>query len=116
MVLLDTACRTQWFEIAKQLRQQPTLNNVVLVAMTGMDRRATERSKEVDYHVVKPGDFGKLLQILATIAEFRRHETQGEISRYAERSVALSRKPRAVVPHRAAHLLGDSLSFVSRAC
>jgi CheY-like chemotaxis protein len=73
VVLLDIGLPgLNGFEVAKQLRQQPTLKNIVLVAMTGdgqeSDRR---RSQEAgfDHHLVKPGDFGKVLQILATVSE-----------------------------------------------
>ena len=49
-----------------------TLKNVVLVAMTGYGQESDrKRSKGAgfDHHLVKPGDFGKVLQILATVAE-----------------------------------------------
>jgi PAS domain S-box-containing protein len=73
VVLLDIGLPgLNGFEVAKQLRQQPTLKNVVLVAMTGYGQESDrKRSKEAgfDHHLVKPGDFGKVLQILATIAE-----------------------------------------------
>ena len=60
------------FEVAKQLRRQPALQNVVLVAMTGYGQESDrQRSQEAgfDQHLVKPGDFGKVLQILATVSE-----------------------------------------------
>jgi PAS domain S-box-containing protein len=60
------------FEVAKRLRQQPALQNVVLVAMTGYGQESDRRRSHeagFDHHLVKPGDFGKLLQILATIPE-----------------------------------------------
>ena len=73
VVLLDIGLPgLNGFEVAKQLRQQPALKNAVLVAMTGYggvsDR---QRSKEAgfDHHLVKPGDFSMLLQILATVSE-----------------------------------------------
>jgi PAS domain S-box-containing protein len=73
VVLLDIGLPgLNGFDVAKQIRQQPALKNAVLVAMTGYggvsDR---QRSQEAgfDYHLVKPGDFGKLLQILAAVAE-----------------------------------------------
>ena len=53
------------FEEAKRLRQQPALQNAVLVAMTGYGRESDrKRSREAgfDHHLVKPGDFGKVLQ------------------------------------------------------
>jgi len=60
------------FEVAKRLRQQPALQNAVLVAMTGYGRESDrQRSREAgfDHHLVKPGDFGKVLEILATVSE-----------------------------------------------
>jgi PAS domain S-box-containing protein len=73
VVLLDIGLPgLNGFEVAKQLRQQPALQNAVLVAMTGYggvsDR---QRSQEAgfDHHLVKPGDFGKMLQILAIVSE-----------------------------------------------
>jgi PAS domain S-box-containing protein len=73
LVLLDIGLPgLNGFEVAKQLRQQPTLKNLVLVAMTGYGQDSDrQRSREAgfDHHLVKPGDFGKVLQILATVAE-----------------------------------------------
>ncbi len=73
VVLLDIGLPgLNGFEVAKQLRQQPVLQNAVLVAMTGYggvsDR---QRSQEAgfDHHLIKPGDFGKVLQLLATVSE-----------------------------------------------
>ena len=77
---LPTTCRaaghrlagTQWFRGSEAIRQQPALQNVVLVAMTGYGQEGDrQRSHEAgfDHHLVKPGDFGKLLQIMATISE-----------------------------------------------
>jgi CheY-like chemotaxis protein/two-component sensor histidine kinase len=73
VVLLDIGLPgLNGFEVAKQLRKQPALQNVVLVAMTGYggvnDRQRSQEAR-FDYHLVKPGDFGKLLRILATVAE-----------------------------------------------
>jgi CheY-like chemotaxis protein len=73
VVLLDIGLPgLNGFEVAKQLRQQPALQNVVLVAMTGYGREGDrQRSQEAgfDHHLVKPGDFGKVLQILASVSE-----------------------------------------------
>jgi len=73
VVLLDIGLPgLNGYEVAKQLRQQPALQNVVLVAMTGYGRESDrQRSQEAgfDYHLVKPGDFGKVLQILGTVSE-----------------------------------------------
>jgi CheY-like chemotaxis protein len=73
LVLLDIGLPgLNGLEVAKQLRQQPALQNVVLVAMTGYGQEGDRlRSREAgfDHHLVKPGDFGKLLQIMASISE-----------------------------------------------
>jgi len=72
MVLLDIGLPgLNGFEVAKQLRQQPALQNAVLVAMTGYGREVDhQRSQEAgfDHYLVKPGDFGKVLQILAAVS------------------------------------------------
>jgi CheY-like chemotaxis protein len=73
VVLLDIGLPgLNGFEVAKQLRQQPALQSAVLVAMTGYGRESDrQRSQEAgfDHHLVKPGDFGKVLEILATVSE-----------------------------------------------
>jgi PAS domain S-box-containing protein len=59
-------------EVAKRMRQQPALDNIVLVAMTGYGRETDrQRSKEAgfDHHLVKPADFRKVQQILANVSE-----------------------------------------------
>jgi PAS domain S-box-containing protein len=73
VVLLDIGLPgLNGFEVAKQLRQQPALQNAVLVAMTGYGQESDrQHSQEAgfDYHLVKPGDFRKVLQILAAVSE-----------------------------------------------
>ena len=73
VVLLDIGLPgLNGFEVAKQIRQQPALQNAVLVAMTGYGGVSDlQRSFDAgfDHHLVKPGDFGKVLQILATVSE-----------------------------------------------
>jgi PAS domain S-box-containing protein len=73
VVLLDIGLPgLNGYEVAKRLRQQPTLKNIVLVAMTGYGQLSDrQRSQEAgfDHHLVKPGDFAKVLQILANISE-----------------------------------------------
>ena len=73
VVLLDIGLPgLNGLEIAKQLRQQPALQNAVLVAMTGYGRESDlQRSFDAgfDHHLIKPGDFGKVLQILASASE-----------------------------------------------
>lgn len=71
MVLLDIGLpKMDGYDLATKMRQEPILNNVVLVAMTGYGRESDrERSLEAgfDHHLVKPADFGKLQEILATV-------------------------------------------------
>jgi PAS domain S-box-containing protein len=73
VVLLDIGLPgLNGLDVAKQLRQQPALQNAVLVAMTGYGGESDlQRSFAAgfDHHLVKPGDFGKVLQILATVSE-----------------------------------------------
>ena len=59
------------FEVAKRLRQQPSMQNVVLVAMTGYgELTARQRSREAgfDHHLVKPADFRKVQEILMSVS------------------------------------------------
>jgi PAS domain S-box-containing protein len=60
------------FEVAKRVRQQPVISSVVLVAMTGYGQES-DRQRSLDagfnHHLVKPADFGKVQQILATVSE-----------------------------------------------
>jgi CheY-like chemotaxis protein len=59
------------FEVAKRVRQEPSLDHMVLVAMTGYGQESDrQRSHDAgfDHHLSKPADFGKVQQILATIS------------------------------------------------
>ena len=59
------------FELAKLLRAQPALGDVVLVAMTGYGEASVrQRSQEegFNHHLVKPTDFVALNEILASVA------------------------------------------------
>jgi PAS domain S-box-containing protein len=59
-------------EVAKRIRREPLLKDIVLVAMTGYGRATDrQRSREAgfDHHLVKPADFGKVRQILAAVSE-----------------------------------------------
>jgi len=71
VVLLDIGLPgIDGFEVAKRLRQLPDLGSVVLVAITGYGQVIDKkRSQEAgfDHHLVKPANFGKVLQILATV-------------------------------------------------
>jgi len=73
VVLLDIGLpRMSGLEVAKRLRQESVLRNIVLVALTGYDQEADrQRSLDAgfDHHLVKPADFGKLKQILATASK-----------------------------------------------
>jgi CheY-like chemotaxis protein len=59
-------------EVAKRIRQEPLLRDIVLVAMTGY-RQATDRQRALeagfDHYLVKPADFEKVRQILAEVTE-----------------------------------------------
>ena len=72
VVLLDIGLPgIDGFEVAKRLRQQPDLSGVVLVALTGYGQVTDkQRSQEAgfNHHLVKPADFGKVLQILAAVS------------------------------------------------
>ncbi|MEX2170354.1 MAG: ATP-binding protein [Pirellulales bacterium] len=71
VVLLDIGLPgLNGYEVATRLRQQPTLNGVVLIAVTGYGQDSDrQRSQEAgfDHHLVKPADYEKLQQILATL-------------------------------------------------
>jgi DNA-binding response OmpR family regulator len=71
VVLLDIGLPgIDGFEVAKRLRHQRDLSSVVLVAMTGYGQLTDkQRSHEAgfNHHLVKPANFGKVLQILATV-------------------------------------------------
>ena len=59
------------FEVAKRIRQLPTLEHIELIAMTGYgqdsDRQLSQQAG-FDHHLVKPADFDKVLEILATVS------------------------------------------------
>jgi PAS domain S-box-containing protein len=60
------------YEVAEQVRQQPALRQVVLVARTGYGRAADRQfSKDAgfDYHLVKPADFREVEKILEAVGE-----------------------------------------------
>jgi CheY-like chemotaxis protein len=73
VILLDIGL-PEWdgYEVAKRIRQEPLLQNVVLVAITGYERevdRQHSQQASFDYHLVKPADFEKIRQILTAAAE-----------------------------------------------
>lgn len=56
------------YEVAEQLRQQPALANILLVALTGYGQdRDRQRSREAgfDHHLVKPVDFREIEKMMA---------------------------------------------------
>ena len=73
MALLDIGLPgLDGFEVAKRMRQQPILQDVVLVAMTGYGKESDrQRSQEAgfDHHLVKPIKFEKVQKILASVSE-----------------------------------------------
>jgi CheY-like chemotaxis protein len=80
VILLDIGLpELDGFEVAKQIRQQAALQNVVLVAMTGYGReKERQRSQEAgfDHHLVKPADFRTLEQLLAQVSQKAAQATQ----------------------------------------
>ena len=73
LILLDIGLpRMDGFEVAKKIRHELDLGNVILVAMTGYGQEADKQhSMEVgfDYHLVKPADFNAVKQILASVPQ-----------------------------------------------
>jgi len=71
VVLLDIGLPgCNGYEVAKQMREQPILKNLMLVAMTGYGQESDllrSRSAGFDHHLVKPVDFARVQQILATV-------------------------------------------------
>jgi CheY-like chemotaxis protein len=60
------------YEVAKRIRQQPDLNNVVLVALTGYGQEAdrqTSLQAGFNQHLIEPARFDQLQQILATVSQ-----------------------------------------------
>ena len=71
VVLLDLGLpELDGYEVARRLRRQPTHKGTVLVALTGYGQetdRERSRAAGFDYHLTKPADFGKILEILAKV-------------------------------------------------
>jgi CheY-like chemotaxis protein len=58
------------FELARRLRQEPTLGHSVLVALTGYGQEAyRQRTKDAgfDYHLVKPVGLDALQKLLRSL-------------------------------------------------
>ena len=71
VVLLDIGMPgLDGFDVAKWMRQEPALKNIVLVALTGYGQdsdRQRSRDAGFDHHLTKPANFAKIQQVLATI-------------------------------------------------
>ena len=55
-------------EVAHRLRQEPTMRQAQIIAVTGYGEQQTRsdaRSSEFDYHLVKPVDFDALIELIA---------------------------------------------------
>jgi len=72
VVLLDIGLpELDGWDLAQRMRQQPSLRDTVLVAITGYGQgadRLLSQKAGFDHHFVKPVDFGKLRQVLAAAA------------------------------------------------
>ena len=75
VVLLDIGLPgLNGYEVAKQIRKQPTLKNVVLVALTGYGQESDRQaSKEAgfNHHLIKPARLEQVRRIIASVAEQR---------------------------------------------
>ncbi len=73
VVLLDIGLPgLNGYEVAKRIRQNPMLTNVVLVALTGYGQDSDRQSSleaGFNHHLVKPAYSGQLQQILANVSE-----------------------------------------------
>jgi PAS domain S-box-containing protein len=59
------------FQVAKRIRQEASLKNVVLVALTGYGQESDrQRTREAgfNHHLVKPADFANVQSILSAVA------------------------------------------------
>ena len=60
------------YEVAQRIRQQAALKSIMLVALTGYGQESDrQRSQNAgfDHHLVKPADFDKIENLLATVQE-----------------------------------------------
>jgi two-component system CheB/CheR fusion protein len=73
VVLLDIGLPgLNGYQVAKRIRQEPNLKNVVLVALTGYGQEAdrqTALEAGFNHHLVKPARLEQLQKILATVSE-----------------------------------------------
>ena len=62
------------YEVAQRIRQQAALKGIMLVALTGYGQESDrQRSQNAgfDHHLVKPADFDKIENLLATVRKNR---------------------------------------------
>lgn len=60
------------YEVAAQIRQNPVLKHVILVALTGYGQDADQQTSleaGFDHHAVKPARLEQVKEILATASE-----------------------------------------------
>ena len=60
------------FEVAKRIRQQPILQKVVLVAITGYGKASDQQRSQAagfDHYLVKPVKFEKVQEVLASVSK-----------------------------------------------
>ena len=73
VVLLDIGLPgLNGYQVAKRIRQEPNLKNIVLVALTGYGQEAdrqTALEAGFNHHLVKPARLEQLQKILATVSE-----------------------------------------------
>jgi PAS domain S-box-containing protein len=73
VILLDIGLpELDGYEVARRLRQQPTLGNVVLVAITGYGHEADRKRSQAagfDHHLVKPVEYPTIERILKTVSK-----------------------------------------------
>jgi len=79
VVLLDIGLPgLDGYQTAQRIREEASLKNVVLIALTGYGRdKDRERSKQVgfDHHLVKPAKFNQIDAILRTVSAAKRLPT-----------------------------------------
>lgn len=75
VVLLDIGLPgLNGYEVAKQIRKEPTLKNVVLVALTGYGQESDKHASTeagFNHHLIKPARIAEVRQILETVAKLR---------------------------------------------
>jgi CheY-like chemotaxis protein len=75
VVLLDIGLpEIDGYEVAWRIRQESTLDGVVLIAMTGYGQAEDlqrSRAAGFDHHLVKPAEFAELQKILAAVSAMR---------------------------------------------